>query len=190
MTNTTIPIPHATAALLRGLLCTVLLLLGQNALAADATTDLYSLPYSWQQDDGATVRLEHWRGRPLLLAMAFTTCRETCSYTLHRLQQIDKAAKARGQQVDIVVVSYDPKNDDAAAWSLYRRRHHLQASNWHFLSGSDEATQVLAKALHSPFWVYDEHVMHEFRVTLLNGSGRIDGVLTWANRNDRLLAAN
>jgi len=155
----------------------------------DAGASLYALKDVFQQDDGAAVRLDHWAGRPVLMAMAYSSCRETCSYTMHRLEELEKAATSRGQPIEIVIVSYDPRVDDATVWSSYRRRHRLNDSHWHFLVGSDQATRAFASMLGLRFWNYDEHVMHEFGITLVDSTGHISRVLHWTNRNENLLAA-
>ena len=164
------------------------------AATATATTTapeaaLFALPYAFEQDDGAQLRLDRWRGQPFLLAMAYSACRETCSYTLHRLEQFDARARARGETIEIVVVSLDPRRDDSRSWSSYRRRHGIAGPHWHFLTGSGEATQQLAALLGVRFWNYEEHVMHEFRIAHVDASGRIDRSLDWASRKEDVFAA-
>jgi cytochrome oxidase Cu insertion factor (SCO1/SenC/PrrC family) len=90
----------------------------------------------------------------------------------------------RGQPVQIVVVSYDPANDNPRTWSSFREHHHYVHPNWHFLTGTDASTRALAGALDFKYWAYDEHVVHDFKILLLGADGRLERELTWPNRNE------
>jgi protein SCO1/2 len=176
------PIARRSAALW---LTTLLLL--PPALAAAAASEAvnpYALSLQWQDDQGGAVRLEQYRGQPVLLTMAYATCRETCSYALRRLDQLQQEAQQAGQPVQVVVISYDPVNDDARTWSSFRAHHHYVHPNWHFLTGTDATTRALAGALDFKYWAYDEHVVHDFKILLLGADGRLERELTWPNRNE------
>src|SRR5580693_854179 len=98
--------------------------LQRTAPAAEAAVDnLYNLPFDWHDEHGEPARLEQWRGHTVMLTMAYSTCREVCSYALHRLEQLQRSAELAGVAVDIVVVSYDPSIDGPGSWSNYRRHH-------------------------------------------------------------------
>ena len=86
--------------------------------------------------------------------------------------------------MQIVVVSYDPANDNPRTWSSFREHHHYVHPNWHFLTGTDASTRALAGALDFKYWAYDEHVVHDFKILLLGADGRLERELTWPNRNE------
>ncbi|MGO8857916.1 MAG: SCO family protein [Steroidobacteraceae bacterium] len=185
----------ATAAGVRLML--VLLCLGlcsalcQPAVYAAAPVPadvLNEWPYDWQDEHGAVTQLSQWRGKTVLLTMAYPTCRETCSYALHRLEELQQSADRAGTPIEVVVISYDPKIR-SGTWSIYRRHHHLDRTNWHFLTGSAASTQQFAKALQFPYWRYDEHLVHDFKILLIGPDGQIAETLTWATRNNDLFAA-
>lgn len=157
-----------------------------HASAGAEPVDLYQLALQWQDDHGNGVRLDQFRGQPVLLTMAYATCRETCSYALHRLDQLQHEAEQAGQPLQIVVISYDPVNDDARSWSNYRQHHSYVHPNWHFLTGTDATTRALAEALQFKYWNYDEHVVHDFKILMVDADGRVARELTWPNRNESL----
>lgn len=179
---------HAVAQRLTPLLPLFALLLGAllNAASAAEAANPYALPLQWQDDQGSAVRLEQFRGQPVLLTMAYATCRETCSYALRRLDQLQHEAAQAGQPLQIVVVSYDPANDNARTWTSYRQHHSYVHPNWHFLTGSDAATRELAGVLDFKYWAYDEHVVHDFKILLLDADGKVKRELTWPNRDESL----
>ena len=154
------------------------------AAAASEAVNPYALSLQWQDDQGGAVRLEQYRGQPVLLTMAYATCRETCSYALRRLDQLQQEAQQAGQPVQVVVISYDPVNDNASTWSSFRAHHHYVHPNWHFLTGTDATTRALAGALDFKYWAYDGHVVHDFKILLLGADGRLERELTWPNRNE------
>jgi cytochrome oxidase Cu insertion factor (SCO1/SenC/PrrC family) len=154
-----------------------------------SAANLYQLPFDWQDEHGHMTRLSQWRGHMVMLTMAYSTCREVCTYALHRLEQLQKSAERAGVAVDIVVVSYDPSIDSPATWSIYRRHHRLLQANWHFLTGSEPVTKKFAAALDFSSWLYDEHRVHDFKILLINPAGEIASTLTWANHNEDFFAA-
>jgi protein SCO1/2 len=179
---------HSAALRLAPLLPLLALLSGAllNAAGAAEGAGPYALPLQWQDDQGSLVRLEQFRGQPVLLTMAYATCRETCSYALHRLDQLQREAAQAGQPLQIVVVSYDPANDGPRSWTSYRQHHSYVHPNWHFLTGTDAATRQLAGALDFKYWDYDEHVVHDFKILLLDADGMVKRELTWPNRDESL----
>jgi protein SCO1/2 len=156
--------------------------------AAAAPGSAYPLGLEFVDDHGATRALSEWRGRPLVIAMAYGACRSICSTTLRTLEAAQALADRKGIALAFVVVSIDPAEDTPQAWSDYRKARHLERANWTFLSGSKIATRTLARFLGVRFWSYDEHVMHDFKILRLDADGAIETTLDWNQRQlDALL---
>jgi protein SCO1 len=139
------------------------------------------LPASWRDDRGGTLRLTELHGRQIFVTMAYTSCHQVCPQTMARLTDLQRALDARGASAEFLIVSYDPRNDDPAAWRRYRVTHRLLRDNWHFLTGTAADTRQLARLLGFQFWNYDEHVVHDYRIVLLNGDGALSGVIDSAH---------
>jgi cytochrome oxidase Cu insertion factor (SCO1/SenC/PrrC family) len=157
-----------------------------SAVAAAAPTSgpaLFDMQLSFRDEHDAPESLSHWRGKTVLLTMAYSTCREVCSYTLHRLEELQDSADRAGTPIEVVVVSYDPTADSPASWSRYRRKHRLSRGNWHFLTGTPAITRQFAEAIQFRYWSYDEHVLHDFRILMIRPDGEIAGSLDWETRN-------
>lgn len=169
-------------------LCIGLLqVLWQSAVIAAAQAPLgivTDFHFDGQDDQGAPAQLSQWRGKNILLTMAYSTCRQVCNITLHRLEELQHSADRAGTPIEVIVVSYDPSVDGPGSWSIYRRHHHLSRANWHFLTGSNESTEAIANALGFSHWRYDDHVLHDFRILQIAPDGRIARTLSWANRDD------
>jgi len=121
--------------------------------------------------------------------MAYSACRETCIYTLRRTEELQRSAERAGRQVQVVVISYDPNVDSPATWLSYRRHHHFTREDWHFLTGDAESTASFARQLKFPYWVYDEHVVHDFQILLVGADGLVADSANWASRSADFFAA-
>jgi len=135
------------------------------------------LPPSWRDDRGKTLQLPQLLGARVFITMAYTTCHRVCPVTMKRLEQVQRELDALGTSGEFLIVSYDPSNDDPAAWRRYRVSHHLFRENWHFLTGTPADTERLARLLGFEFWHYDEHVMHDYRIVALGDDGALRGAI-------------
>ena len=143
---------------------------------------LYTEPWTWKEDSGNTVRLSAYRGQIVFLTMAYSSCRNTCAMTFRRLQQLQARLDRDGAVGQMVVVSYDPRNDVPSVWRSFRRRRGLERANWHFLTGDPQATRSLAAALEvGDFWSADRHIVHDFRIAMLDTQGHITRLLSWSD---------
>src|SRR5206468_5523619 len=96
-----------------------LMLATRSVLAAPA--GVYQLNLEFVDDRGVPRALAEWRGRAVVIAMAYGACRSICSATLRSLEQVQAEAERRGARVEFVVVSIDPEQDTPQAWSEYRK---------------------------------------------------------------------
>jgi len=168
---------------------TLPLLTGAGGLMAstDAIKLLDRLPPSWRDDRGETLRLADLDGHRIIVTMAFTSCHRICPVTMTRLSELQHDLDARGTSADFLIVSYDPRNDDPAAWHRYRVSHQLLRENWHFLTGTPADTRRLERLLGFETWNYDEHVIHDYRIVLLSDDGTLRGAVDSAHRDWRNL---
>jgi protein SCO1/2 len=153
--------------------CAALFLAVVPPAVSAAGVDLAQLPQRWLGDDGRVLAFDSLAGRRVVLTMAFAGCHVICPPTIRQLQNMQRHLDARGEQADFVIVGYDPENERPADWRAFRANHHLERSNWHFLSGSRDDTERLAQQLGFEFWKYDEHVMHGVRALVFDARGQL-----------------
>jgi cytochrome oxidase Cu insertion factor (SCO1/SenC/PrrC family) len=167
----------------RHLWLTLLLLLSpMSVLSQEAVlAPLYQSPIKWTDDQGKPVSLSQWQGKQVIITMAYSTCRKTCPLTLAKLLQIQHVLDQRKLEAEIVVISYDPI-DTWQNWAEYRNAHNLHRNNWHFLIGSPENTKTVAQLLGMDYWLYDEHVMHNYTIVRLGPNGDVVKTLGWDNK--------
>lgn len=139
---------------------------------------LYALRDWWLDDAGEPAQLQRWRGQPVIVSMEYSACRFICSANWRRLQQVQAEADRRGQEPQFVVLSIDPDNDTPATWRAYRREKGLQRRNWHFLSAARPATERAAAWLGVRWWMFDGHLMHDFKIVRLDADGRLAAAMS------------
>ena len=143
--------------------------------AAHASGGLLSeLPAEWRDDLGRSVRLDSLRGERVIFTMAYASCHKICPLTMQHLQQLQRELDARGSAARFVIVGYDPESDDPQAWHQFRTRRQLTRANWWFLSArSAQQVRAFAARLGFNYWKYDEHVIHDGRVVVVDPQGRL-----------------
>lgn len=139
---------------------------------------VYEIKTPFIDDRGRSVSLRDWSGRPAIVTMEYANCRFICSITLQRLKDVQVAADRAGRRYDFIVLSLDPKNDTPAEWTRYRQTRELGRDNWRFLTAPVADTPALARQLGVRYWLYDEHIMHDFRLLRLDAAGRIVKLMT------------
>jgi len=134
---------------------------------------------TWIDSDGQTFRMADLGSRWVVMTMAYTACRRTCSTSTLVLQDIERQMNELQQQASFVIVSFDPANDSPSAWQDYRRKRQLMGANWHFLSGSAADTQRLSQLLDLNPWSYHGHIVHDFRILVFDQRWRTAFELNW-----------
>ena len=148
------------------------------AMAVEAAARLEQLPQQWRDDQGRTLALTELLGHRVFLSMAYTRCRRICPTTMSELQRLQQQLDERGERASIVIVGFDPDNDDPQSWRQYRAQRKLGRSNWYFLTGTPPATRQLAHQLGFDFWTYDTHVMHDSRVVVFDQRGLLTAAVS------------
>ena len=139
--------------------------------------NVWQLPYPLTDDTGTIIRLSRWAGRPAIVTMEYSESSLVCSATLAYLKELQSQLDARGQTMDFVVISIDPKNDTPQAWQRYRRTFDLSRSNWHFMTATEDDTPALARQLGVHFRVFEGLIIHRLRILRVDGQGRVVNAL-------------
>jgi protein SCO1 len=153
------------------------------ALSAAVTADrsvasgasVYDLEDRWTNQDGASVALLSFAGKPVVLAMGYTTCKDMCPAIVADMMWIEKhlppGASAR---VRFAFFSFDSEADTPERLRLYAEGHGLDLARWTLLRGDDDAVRELAAALDVPFRPNDQNGFeHAAVISLLDAKGEI-----------------
>lgn len=131
---------------------------------------------------GKTVRLEQFRGKPLLLTFIYTRCPipDYCplmsSHFLEilRLLQTDQTAFAKAQ---LLTISFDPEHDTSAVLHNYGTGYvktiDPNFQHWQFVAGSPEEIRKAADFFGISYDATSGQIVHNLRTALIGADGRI-----------------
>ena len=109
---------------------------------------IYQLDASWTTDSGQPFHLADLRGRPVVLAMFFTSCGYACPRIVSDMTRIRATlpVDVRNRAM-FVLVSFDDQRDTVPMLHAYREQHELSSSNWVLLRGAPDDIRELAAVL-------------------------------------------
>jgi protein SCO1/2 len=100
---------------------------GPNAASG---ASLYDLESKWATQDGASVALSSFAGKPVILAMGYTTCKDICPAVVANMMWIEKhlPSDAAGR-VRFAFFSFDSEADTPERLRLYAGGHGLDLAH-------------------------------------------------------------
>lgn len=143
----------------------------QSAQAFSGSS-LYQLDARFTDDEGNAFALGQLRGRPVVLAMFFSSCTYACPMLVSDISRIRAALPEgiRGRAV-IVLVSFDTVRDTPVALRQFRTARSLD-EQWVLLHGDDAAVRELAALLGVKYKQdADGGFAHSNLITVLNVEG-------------------
>ncbi len=147
------------------------------APAADALSSrsIYQLDATWTTDAGRPFKRAALRGRPVVMAMFYTSCGYACPRIVADMTRIRATlpVDVRNRAM-FVLVSFDDERDTVPVLHAYREAHDLPASNWVLLRGAPNDIRELAAVLGLK---YKKNALgmfeHSNLITILNADGEI-----------------
>ena len=147
-----------------------------SALAPPSGASLFNLESRWTTQDGeATVTLAAFAGRPAIVAMGYTTCKDICPAIVANMMWVEKhLPPGAAEKVRFAFFSFDSEADTPERLKLYAESHGLDLDRWTLLRADDDAVRELAAALDVPFRPNDQNGFdHAAVISLLNDRGEI-----------------
>ncbi len=120
----------------------------QNENPAPTSASVYNLVSKWTTQDGSTVALASFAGKPVVAAMGYTTCRDVCPAIVVDMMWIEKhLSRGAAGRVRFAFFSFDSEADTPERLQLYAESHGLDLNRWTLLRGDADAARELAAAL-------------------------------------------
>lgn len=94
--------------------------------------------FALYDQSGSVVQINRYRGRRLVLNFIYTRCPspEMCPAATQRMIQLQTAAREAGiENFELVSITLDPEFDTPGVLREYAERHHIDTSNFSFLTG-------------------------------------------------------
>ncbi len=109
---------------------------------------LYNLAAHWTDQDGKPIDLNSLRGKPVVVAMAYTSCKGICPLIVANMVAVENAARAKGlKNVRFAFFSLDAKVDTPAKLKAFAGEHGLDPASWSLYHGDEKAVRKMAAAL-------------------------------------------
>lgn len=140
------------------------------------------LDLTFSDEAGQPIRLgDYFNSKPVILVLAYYQCPRLCTLVLNGLVQgmLEMNFDA-GKEYNVVVVSFDPREDWRLAASkkdAYLKRYGRPgaADGWHFLTGQTKAIQCLTDAVgfRYRFDPVQNQFIHASGIMILTPAGKI-----------------
>ncbi len=137
------------------LLITLLMMSSASAFAqtkeAKKKTELneksiYHLDATWVSQNKKKMKLDAFRGKPLVLALIYASCPHVCPMTVADIQKIRKGLPEEiKKEVNFLLVTIDPKKDTPKALKKFAEERSI--TDWTLLNGGADAVLELAMML-------------------------------------------
>lgn len=112
--------------------------------AGDAVPSL-----SLTNQEGKPINIQDWKGKTLALTYIYTHCPDPtlCPRISGHFKTLQDQLKAANlsDKVQLLSISFDPKNDTPQVLKEYAKRHKSDLSNWSFATGSVEEISKAAQ---------------------------------------------
>ena len=148
-----------------------------HALPAQAIKPLpgasiYQLKSQWQDQTGQPISLGSLRGKKVVIAMIYLTCKSACPILTADIKSISRSLTAQERKsVQLVLASIDPKRDTVPQLQSFFEKQKLD-SNWTLLTGDENSVRELAGVLGVQYKrEADGEFSHSNVITLLNEQG-------------------
>ncbi len=143
----------------------------QRAIPGDS---VYQFDAALSDQSGTEFHLGERRGRPLLVAMFYTSCRYVCPLIIDSVKGVEHAlSETERDHLGFLLISLDPARDDTAALKSVFDKRRLDAARWTLARTSESNVRTLAALLGVRYRALaDGEFNHTSALVLLDSEGR------------------
>ena len=135
---------------------------------------VYRFDATLSDQSGTEFHLGERRGRPLLVAMFYTSCRYVCPLIIDSVKGVEHAlSETERAHLRFLLISLDPARDDTAALKSVFDKRKLDAAHWTLARTSESNVRTLAALLGVRYRALaDGEFNHTSALVLLDREGR------------------
>ncbi len=136
---------------------------------------LHNMQAVWTDQNGHKLQIRDLAGEPLIVVMFYGQCAETCPILIQRAWMLYSSLTPDLQeQVNVLAVSFDYKNDTPEALKEYAQHEQLDLPGWHFVTATRNSIRELSALLGVQYRERsDGHFDHSNLITVLDQHGNI-----------------
>ncbi len=145
------------------------------ALPPNTAATIYDLEVPLQDQAGRTVKLDLYRGHPVLISMFYGSCPAACPLLISDLKNIVATIpESTRADLRVLLVSFDPDGDNVAHLQELITAHGVDQTRWTMARTDPDRVRELAAVLGIKYRkLPDGSFNHSSVVTLLDRQGRI-----------------
>lgn len=146
-----------------------------DALSVTHEESLHQVNSIWTNQNGEEVQLIDLKGEPVIVVMFYGKCTGSCPVLMQQTWKLYQEISPDLQNdVQVLAVSFDYKNDTPDALKLYAEYEQLDLPNWNFVTAPHSSIRELAMLLGVQYRERsDGHFEHTNLITILDNEGRI-----------------
>lgn len=141
--------------------------------APDAGASIYLLATPLTDQAGAEVRLDAFRGHPVLISMFYASCPAACPMLIRDIQSIEAAVPPEARaDLRVLLISLDPDRDTPPALAALAERHQVDPARWKVTRTPQDRVREIAAVLGIQYrFLPDGELNHSSIITLLDSGG-------------------
>lgn len=147
---------------------------GSAAARADLPDLGPAAPFRLSTQDGAPLALADLRGKVVLLAFIYASCKDVCRMETAKMVKVqDGLGSDFGRRVRFLSVTIDPEHDTPAVLKKHARQFGAHRDGWSFLTGSPAAVRQVARDYGVVFRKSASGVEHNTLASIIDGQGHL-----------------
>lgn len=129
--------------------------------------------YLLTDQNGRSIRLSDFKGKPLVLSLLYTSCYHICPMTTRHLSKVvEKAREALGHDsFSVAVLGFDAQNDTPQAMISYAKKQGIANAEWFLLSADSDTVNALSKQLGFLFFTSPNGFDHIVQASVIDADG-------------------
>ncbi|MDG1331667.1 MAG: SCO family protein [Crocinitomicaceae bacterium] len=144
--------------------------------------------FSYVNQDSTVVTSKSMKGKVWVADFFFSTCPTICPTMTTQMKRLHAMTKDLEDDLQFISFSINPRYDQPTILRRYIKHHGIEANNWQFLTGDEEATHELGVNSFLVHVASDENAeggyAHSPAFTLVDKEGVVRGVYIGTDTKD------
>lgn len=109
---------------------------------------IYNVDSEWENQNGEKLSLINFKGKVVVTAMIFTSCKTACPKLTAEMRNISrKVGKVNPDEIQYVLISIDPETDTPEVMKAYLKTNQFDEKEWTFIRSNENDTRELANVM-------------------------------------------
>lgn len=101
------------------------------------------IDFEYLNQDSVMIKSSDMKGKIWVADFFFTSCPTICPKMTNQMQRLNKMTSDINEHIQYLSFSINPKVDNPTRLREYIKAHKINANNWYFFTGDEEATHEL-----------------------------------------------